>query len=121
MKKLIAFGAVLALAGCSQEAADEPIAEEVVAEEAVPEKVVTNAFDVTGDDGETTSLVLYDDGTFLFGEMTGTYSEKDGMTCYVADEGEGEETCWSAAVEGEDGTWTSTSEDGEVVTLTEPS
>lgn len=121
MKKLIVFGVALALSGCSQEAAEEPVEEEIAAEEIVPEKVVTDTMDVTGEDGETTNLVLYDDGTFLFGEMTGTYSEKDGMTCYVADEGDGEETCWSPAEEGEDGTWTSTSADGEVVTLSEPS
>jgi hypothetical protein len=115
MKKLIVFAALISVAACAGEAS-----EEAPAEQAVAEKTEVNAMTVTNGDGETASLVLYDDGTYLFGDATGTYSEKDGMTCYVSDEGNNEESCWSAPVEGEDGTVTSTSADGVTVTLSEP-
>lgn len=118
MKKLIVLGAAFALVGCGEAATEEPVADDMAMEEAAPEKVVANSMDVTSEDGTTTTLVLYDDGTYLFGEATGTYAERDdGMTCYLGDEEGAEESCWADWVEGEDGSMTSTSEDGQVVTL----
>lgn len=117
---MILLGAAFAIAGCAEEAAEEPASEEVVVEEAAPEVAVANTMDVTFDDGETATLVLYDNGTYTLGEATGTYREReDGMTCYIGDEEGAEESCWAPSVENPDGSVTSTSEDGEVVVLSE--
>ncbi|WP_338240521.1 hypothetical protein [Aurantiacibacter hainanensis] len=87
-------------------------------EEAAPEKLVADTMGITSEDGTTTTLVRYEDGTYLYGDATGTYAERDdGLTCYLGDEEGAEESCWSDWVEGEDGSMTSTAEDGTVVTL----
>ena len=116
LKKLIAFSAVIALAGCSQDAAEAPATEEAIVADTAAEKAVESTYDVT-EDGETTTMTRYEDGTFAYGDATGTYRAEDEMTCYTVDGDDGGETCWGARVENEDGTMTSTSTDGRVVTL----
>lgn len=120
MRKLIVLGAAFALVGCGEAATEEPVAEEAAMEEVAAEKVVANSMDVTFEDGTSSTLFLYEDGTYAIGDATGTYMERDdGMTCYLGDEEGAEETCWGEAVENEDGSVTSTSDDGQVVTLSE--
>ncbi|MWV29410.1 hypothetical protein [Aurantiacibacter rhizosphaerae] len=118
MKKFIVMCAAFAIAGCADEAPEPAATEEMAVEEVAAEPAIANTMEVTNEDGETTTLVRYDDGTYTFGDATGTYAERDdGMTCYLGDEEGSEESCWADWVEGEDGTMTSTAEDGQVVTL----
>ena len=121
MKKLIAVAATAILAACGgapEEAApEEAPVEEVVAESAV----VPGTYEVTWSDGNVSTMVVNDDGTFnsTAGEeaSSGTVEEVEGKVCFDAEGDEEGAMCWTASEPAEDGSWTSTSDDGEVVTV----
>jgi len=119
MKKLIIAASVLALAACSQPATEEeaaPAVEEVTVQTSGP-----GTYEVTYADGSVGTMVSSEDGTFTFtlGEETGTgtFTETDGKICFDPDAEDQESNCWTAGEVGEDGSWTSTSDAGEVVTV----
>ncbi len=66
-------------------------------------------------------MVSSEDGTFTFtlGDETGTgtVTETDGKVCLDPDAEDLESNCWTAGEVGEDGSWPSTSDTGEVVTV----
>ncbi|TNE47128.1 MAG: hypothetical protein EP341_09480 [Sphingomonadales bacterium] len=122
MKKLIAAASVLAIAACSQPAPEEEAVEEVV-EEAAPAVGGPGTYEVTYADGSVGMLTTSEDGTFsvTLGDQTGsgTVSEADGKVCFDPDGDDPEQptTCWTPSAPAEDGSWTSTSDDGETVTV----
>lgn len=122
MKKLIAAASVLAIAACSQPATEEEAVEEVV-EEAAPAVGGPGTYEVTYADGSVGMLTTSEDGTFsaTIGDQTGsgTVSEADGKVCFdpEGDDPEQPTMCWTSSAPAEDGSWTSTSDDGETVTV----
>lgn len=120
MKKFIFAASVLALAACSQPATEEaPAAEEPAATETVEG---AGTFEYSAGDGTGTGrIVMHEDGTYVDsfeGETTtGKWRAGDGQTCFIPDEVGAEETCWTDGEPGEDGSFTSTSPDGNTVTV----
>ncbi len=133
MKKLIACAAVIALAGCGGEAEPEAETPEMEApEQAATEDVaraidggpLAGTYDTVDVDGNESVWTLNDDGTFTLetaGEdpVSGTYTNvvnDDGGTFCADPEGEeAGETCFAISQPGEDGTWTATDPDGNVL------
>lgn len=119
MTKLLAATAILALTACAEQEAEDAMAEEAVEETAAVGGPGT--YEVTYADGSVGTLTSNEDGTFsaMIGEEagTGTYTEEDGKVCFDADGDEEGAMCWTNSEPGEDGSWTSTSDDGEVVTV----
>lgn len=123
MKKFMLIAAVCALAACNQ--AEAPAEETVVVEEPAAPLVAPGNYDVANADGSTNSISLNADGTFTTtsaeGEqVSGTYEDVDGKVCFTGPNDEGEEgtMCWLNDPAGEDGSFASTSDDGEKVTVT---
>ena len=121
MKKVMVLVSCVALAACAENAApEEEVAEEAVVEEAAaPGPGDAGTFEVTYEDGSVGSLTTNEDGTFSFtlGEEsgTGTISQSDdGTICFEPDADDQETNCWTTGEVAEDGSWTSTSTDGEV-------
>lgn len=123
MKRIVlaALGS-MALAACQgEEAAEEaPAAEETAA------AAWGGTYETTNAEGESATWVFADDGTFTvtWADGTtggGTYTSEEGSTCLDPTEAEGEEdtgsTCYAQSEPGEDGSWTSTGPDGNVVTV----
>ena len=119
MKRLLAATAILALAACAEQEAEEAMVEEPAEEAAAVGGPGT--YEVTYADGSVGTLTTNEDGTFsaTLGEEsgTGTVAEQDGKVCFDADGDEEGAVCWTNSEPGEDGSWTSTSDDGEVVTV----
>ena len=122
MRLLIACSTALALVACSEAQAPEPVVEEPVEEMADAESaVVPGTYEVTWPDGSVGTTVVNDDGTYTGTQgdetQSGTVTDVDGKACFDA-EGDGEgAVCWTASEPGEDGTFTSTADDGTVVTV----
>ncbi len=119
MNRLIAAAGLVALAACSQPATEEeaaPAVEEVAVQTSGP-----GTYEVTYADGGVGTMVSSEDGTFTFtlGDETGTgtVTETDGKVCLDPDAEDLESNCWTAGEVGEDGSWPSTSDTGEVVTV----
>ncbi|WFL77160.1 hypothetical protein P7228_14375 [Altererythrobacter arenosus] len=74
-------------------------------------------------DGSVGTVTTTAEGTFTasIGEETGagTITEADGKICFdpEGDDPEQPTNCWTNSEVGEDGSWTSTSDTGEVVTV----
>lgn len=123
MKRLIVTAAVVALAACAEPAAEEetaPAAEEV---EAPAVNEAPGTFEVTYADGSVGTVTTTEEGTFTatLGDETasGTVAEQDGKICFdpEGDDPEQPTRCWTNSEVGEDGSWTSTADDGETVTV----
>lgn len=124
MKKLIACAGIFALAACGGgEAEPEAMEEEAPAEEvAAPEgAVIPGTYDLVYGDGTVGSVTINDDGTYsgTAGDQstTGTVADVDGKACFDPD-GDAPALCWTAGEQGEDGSFTSTADDGNVVKVT---
>ena len=119
MKKLIALASIAALAACAE--AEAPAVEEAAEEVAAPAAVGAGTYEVTYADGSVGTMVSEDDGTFsmTIGETTGTgtYVNQDGKVCFDADGDEEGATCWTNSPAGEDGSFTSVSDDGDTVSV----
>jgi len=110
------------LAACNQEApADDVVADEAPAEAAAPAVGGPGTYEVTYADGTVGTMTRAEDGTFTAkrGEesATGKVTEADGKACFDVDGDEEGPRCWTAGEVAEDGSWTATADDGEVVTV----
>lgn len=122
MKKLVIAASVLALAACAEPATDDaaPAVEEAAAPAA---NEGPGTFEVTYADGSVGSVTTTAEGTFTatLGDQTaaGTVTQADGKICFDAegDDPEQPTRCWTNSEIGADGSWTSTADDGEVVTV----
>lgn len=122
MKKLVIAASILALAACAKPAEEAaPAAEEAAAAPAANEGPGT--FEVTYADGSVGSVTTTAEGTFTatLGDQnaSGTVTQADGKICFDAegDDPEQPTRCWTNSEIGADGSWTSTADDGEVVTV----
>ena len=122
MKKWIALASVAALAACQQ--AEAPAEEEAMEEAAAPAaNEGPGTFEVTYADGSVGTVTTTAEGTFTatLGDQsgTGTVAQVDGKLCFdpEGDDPEQPTRCWTNSEVGDDGTWTSTSDDGETVTV----
>ena len=126
MKNLMVIAAVAALSACSQQA--EKTAEAEVAPVEAEAPAATDSASLVGDydvktaDGKMAKTTINADGTYVDTgpdgkESKGKIAMKDGKECFDPDGDEGE-LCWTSAKPGADGSFTSTSDKGETVTVT---
>jgi aconitase A len=125
MKKFVMVAALAALAGCSQQAEKAAEAEAAPAEAAAPAVVdaasLAGEYDVKMADGKMGRTRINADGTFVDTapdgkEVKGKVAIKDGKECFD-DDGDEAEVCWTSAKPGADGSFTSTNDKGETVTV----
>lgn len=122
MKRLIAVAGLAALAACSEPATEEaaPVAEEA---EAPAANEGPGTFEVTYADGSVGTVTTTEEGTFTAtlgdASMIGAVAQEDGKICFdpEGDDPEQPTRCWTNSEVGEDGSWTSTADDGETVTV----
>lgn len=137
MKKLILFASIASLAtlgACAkpEEAAAPP---EAAASETMPmdagtasteamadpNAVQPGTYDIVDKDKKTATLTIAADNTYVFttekGPQKGTVSAKDGKFCYDAEGDKDPTMCWKNGTPAADGTWTATSDDGQIVTV----
>jgi hypothetical protein len=126
MKKLMIIAALSALAGCSQQAEKTAEAEAAPVEAAAPAATesasLVGDFDVKMADGKMAKTTINADGTYVDTdpdgkETKGKFAMKDGKECFDAD-GDEAELCWTSTKPGADGSFTSTSDKGDTVTVT---
>jgi hypothetical protein len=121
MKKMIGFASVAALAACSPAETEAPAVEETAAVDAVAGSVAPGDYNVTWEDGATSTFTLNEDGTYIAvreGEtVEGTSEVVEGKVCFTASAEGAETQCWTNSEVGEDGGFTSASDDGMNVTL----
>ncbi len=123
MKKLIVCASAIALAACGGgEAEPEAMEDDGAMEEtamADDSAVVPGSYTITTADGESYTTVVNADGTFTAGEgedaVTGTVAEVDGKACFDTDGDDEGPVCWTNGDAGEDGSFTSTADSGDVV------
>ena len=125
MKKLIAIASIAVLAACAKPAEETPAPAETTAA-AAPEAVAPGPgiYQVKYADGSMGEVTLNADNTYTAKdgkgvETTGTFAMKDGKSCFDA-AGDVPEMCWKESPANADGTFSSTSDDGTVVTVTPP-
>ena len=136
MKRLfLAAAAMAALTACNQDAADSDntalaAANDTAAEtqnSAATDRMTANGttpgtFEVTAADGTKGKTVLNADGTYTDSDASGketaqgAWSVTDGKTCFDPEGDEGP-TCWTETAPAADGSFTATSDKGEVVTV----
>ncbi|WP_432770287.1 MAG: hypothetical protein HEQ22_05960 [Sphingopyxis sp.] len=126
MKKLVALAALAALSACSQKSEDSGetvvTAEDVALEPAANPGTPPGVYDVKMADGTMASTTVNADGTYVDTdpagkEIKGKLTHKDGKDCFDPD-GDEAEACWSLSPVAADGSFTATSPDGVVVTVT---
>ena len=125
MKKLILCASVLALAACGGGEAEPEAMEEKDAmadEAAAPEgPVIPGSYDLVYGDGTVGSVTINDDGTYSGTQgdeaASGTVEDVDGKACFDP-EGDEPALCWTNGDAAEDGSFTSTADDGSVVKVT---
>lgn len=126
MKKVVIIAALATLAACSQKT--EKAAEADTAPVEAATATVTDSASLTGDfdvkmaDGKMAKTTINADGTYVDTgpdgkETKGKFAMKDGKECFDAD-GDEAEICWTSTKPGADGSFTSTSDKGETVTVT---
>ncbi len=122
MKKILVVAGLTVLAACSQ--AEAPAPEPTEEEAAAPAaNQGPGTFEVTYADGSVGTVTTTEDNKFTatLGEETGAGTiTVDGNTiCFDAegDDPEQPTRCWTNGDVGEDGSWTSTADDGEIVTV----
>jgi hypothetical protein len=126
MKKLVMIAALSALAACSQQAekaAEADAAPEAAVATAAPDSAsLVGDYDVKMADGKMGKTTINADGTFVDTgpdgkETKGKFAMKDGKECFDAD-GDEAEMCWTSKPPAADGSFTSTNDKGETVTVT---
>ena len=125
MKNLMIIAALASLAACSQQTEKAAETETAPVEAAVTAETDSPTFvgdyDVKMADGKMGKTRINEDGTFVDTgpdgkEMKGKFALKDGKECFDAD-GDEPELCWTSAKPGADGSFTSTNDKGETVTV----
>lgn len=127
MRIVIAIAAVAALGACSKPAEETtaPATTPAAAEAAPAAVAIIQAGEYTFLDkdkkqgtlsiaADNTYSVTWPDGT----AQKGVASEKDGKGCYDPEGDKDPTLCWKSDPPAADGTWTATSDDGQVVTVT---
>jgi len=128
MKKIALIAGVLALAACAEAEAPEPEPTEEVAEApmAIDGGPLAGSYSTTDSEGTASVWTLAEDGTFTLvtegmDPVTGTYTNtpgENGATFCADPEGEeAGETCFAISVPAEDGSWTATDPDGNVLNV----
>ena len=124
MKKLIVCASALALVACGGGEAEPEAMEEEAMEEAVEEAtgaVLPGSYDLVYGDGATGTVTITEDGTYSGTQgdqsTSGTVEDVDGKACFDP-EGDVGATCWTNGEIAEDGSFTSTADDGSVVKVT---
>ena len=125
MRKIVALVSIGALAACSQAEEAAPVVEEEPVEEvveAVPGSVAPGSYTVANADGEEAPFSIDADGNWTGVDddgnpESGTSEVVDGKICFTT-EGETESRCWLNEAPGKDGAFSSTSDDGDTVTVT---
>ncbi|GAA4038954.1 hypothetical protein [Parerythrobacter jejuensis] len=120
MKKLIAIASLAALGACSQ---SEPSTGADPTEVVVPQPSVTaGTYEATNAEGAVNRAVLAEDGTYATygadGSATGSgsWTNVGRRTCFDP-EGDTTEVCYTDGTPAEDGTFTATSDDGNVISV----
>lgn len=125
MKKLMMIAALTALSACSQQSEKTAEAEAAPVEAAAPAPTDSASFvgdyEVKMADGKMGKTTINADGTFVDTgpdgkETKGKFAVKDGKECFD-DDGDAAEVCWTSAKPGPDGSFTSTNDKGETVTV----
>ncbi|XUU60078.1 hypothetical protein ACRAQ6_10955 [Erythrobacter sp. HA6-11] len=126
MKKLILCASVFALAACGgseaePEAMEDTAAMEEAAAPAGDGAVLYGTFDLAYADGTSGTVTVSEDGSYVStaGDQTsnGVVEDVDGQACFDP-EGDAPPQCWTQGETAEDGSFTSTSDDGTVVKVT---
>ncbi len=125
VKKLILIAGCVALAACSKSEAPkeaEAATTETAAAEAPAEEVLAGTYDVTAADGAKTSVTI--DAANNYTVMAdgkeagrGTVAMTKDQTCFNAAEEGSAPVCWTAGEPAADGSYVSTNDDGEKVTV----
>lgn len=131
MKKLILCAGVLALAACGGGEAETDAMDDKAAMEDTamvdtvvdPDSpVIPGNYDLAYADGTTGTLTIGEDGTYASTHgadtASGMVTEVDGKACFDP-EGSPPAMCWTNSERAEDGSVTSTSDDGVVVKVSE--
>ena len=136
MKRLfLAAAAMAALTACNQDVADSDNTDLAAANDPAAETqdlaetgmltangTTPGTFEVTSADGTKGKAVLNADGTYTDSDASGnetargTWNVTDGKTCFDPEGDEGP-TCWTETAPAADGSFTATSDKGEVVTV----
>ena len=127
MKKLLLLTAFIALSACSQKAEESKETAAAPTETVTPAPVPdsgtkTGTYDVKMADGTMATTVINADGAYVDtsakGEIVkGLYASKDGKDCFDP-EGDALGACWDVTKPAADGSFTATSPEGTVVTVT---
>lgn len=127
MKKLLLLTALVALSACSQKAEESKETAAAPIETVTPAPVAdsgtkTGTYDVKMADGTMATTVINADGSYVDtsakGEIVkGLYASKDGKDCFDP-EGDALGACWDVTKPAADGSFTATSPEGTVVTVT---
>ena len=127
MRMIFMIAAVAALGACSKpaETPAEPEASAAAAEAAPASAAVERAGDYTflNKDKQQGKVTIMADNTYSVTlpdgtSQKGTVTETDGKACYDAEGDKVPTMCWKNDPPAADGTWTATSDDGQVVTVT---
>ncbi|KLI63521.1 hypothetical protein AAV99_07075 [Aurantiacibacter marinus] len=123
------LAAPLALVACAEPAAEEEaVIDEALVEAEAPAMTTGNGspagtYSVTMADGSIGTSMLNADGTSQSMDAEGnvvqesTWAIVDGKTCFTSIEEGSEPECWTESEPDETGTFTATSDDGEIVTV----
>ena len=129
MKKIVSLVAIAGLAACSQaEKADETdtmadstaVTEQEAAMEA--EAMAPGDYVSVYPDGTEVAFTTNADGTWTASSSdgrtaAGKIEQRDGKNCFVSDPPSEDDSCWTARVMNDDGTWSSTNDAGVTVTV----
>lgn len=127
MRIIMMIAAVAALGACSKPA-EEPAATEttVAAAESAPAAsggIQAGDYTFVDKDKKQNKITIGADNTYTVtwadgSVQKGTVSDKDGKACYDEEGDKVPTLCWKNDPPAADGTWTATSDDGQVVTVT---
>lgn len=125
MRNLVIIAAIAALVACSQKTEKAPESEVAPVEATTTAKADSASFvgdyEVKMADGKTGKTRINEDGTYVDTgpdgkEAKGKFAMKDGKECFDAD-GDEAELCWTSTKPGADGSFKSTNDKGETVTV----
>lgn len=122
MRIALCLAAALAVTGCQK--AETPPAEptEAAAVATPTSPALAGTYNIVDKDKKQSTLVIAADNTYSYTAETasakGTVAVKDGKGCYDPEGDKDPVMCWTNSEPAADGSWTATSDDGQVVTVT---